>query len=866
MRLHLIDLNFFDLLGSAAHLGVITMFYIYLRPLTTQDEGLYALACEEDVRYLATLARSFKLIKVYIEHGVTTIDSYLRAPRFRATLEEITDEPKINGEAGFADVTGSGVDTSGLSHDESFGVDDLDLKVSTQEPIVAEVSTQEPIVAEVSTEQDELASNNRQFLYDDEGIDTAYETKYDVQSSEDVGTDNDDDDDVHKDFLVDEENEIVKPDVDVNLFGKDVDVIDADSFDSDPSNDEEKNYRKRRLAELKTEVEGALKLGFRACRRNLLGLDGAFMKGSFPGQVLVVIGLDSNNGIYPLAYELVEAKSRGKSDLLLNNIYEVFIGKIVRGRDRPELTGISYKHVVAACWNMSLNDRAKPPLETWVNPCYWLSTWKETYSYTMQLICGTKYWEKSTCPTPLLPPKHHIQVGRPRKKRKMSKHKDEPFVKDGKLSRKGRSITCQSCRTTGHNKATCKGQGGSGASVVIGLSAAAGDEGGASGPGGAGIASKGSSHSRWIKRRVNTKRISPQKRTPTQPASQPSTSTQVPMSKTRNVDGTEMGNGVPAQLSTAVSDNGNFPMVDKEEVTSKKLAPMAEEMIMRKDENIMKCQSRTYGNRLCKPLLCKHFVMNSTRDCTRKGLGGGGYLRDDVRVVGGTDDGGLSMKLVPDIWVSTALEGTDVMKKASQENVGEEEVHLNNNIGKQIGYFVDMPSEAVEQGMDANLPDEIFGAKGEQVPNHVVKKDNLEFLVCKEVANPGVNELVDNGRPLKRKMIQTPSWPNGATVKLLNSSPSRLSYHPSAVKGIKHCKRWYWNDPELENKWYRTQLYEMHLLLNPSKREELENELTSREELVVLQVEFADTEGQMQQLMEELKKSQKMLSLGSQLR
>ncbi|GJU97402.1 putative ribonuclease H-like domain-containing protein, partial [Tanacetum coccineum] len=55
--------------------------------------------------------------------------------------------------------------------------------------------------------------------------------------------------------------------------------------------------------------------------------------------------------------------------------------------------------------------------------------------------------------------------------------------------------------------------------------------------------------------------------------------------------------------------------------------------------------------------------------------------------------------------------------------------------------------------MDANVPDEIDGAKGEQVPNHVVKKGNLEFLVCKEVANPGVNELVDKGRPLKRKRV-----------------------------------------------------------------------------------------------------------------
>ncbi|GKB01858.1 hypothetical protein Tco_0829902, partial [Tanacetum coccineum] len=366
------------------------MFYNYLRLLTSLDEGLYALAYEEDVRYLATLVRSFKLIEVYIEHGVTVLDSYLRAPRFMATLEDITDEPgsiaanrtekillltwhkssettkepvcdsitprslpqhdsstpckdsvcesitprcmpdcilthstdesvlddvmrklsfdetKLDGETGFADVTGSGVDSSGLIETQS------ELPVSeepdvgpTQEPIFAEVSTQEPIVVEVSAKvpiveevgtqefsvedvviedyissgedgedaeqgngpEDESAPTDRQFFYDDKGIDTAYETEYDVQSSEDAGTD-DDDDDVDEDFLVDKENEIVEPDVDVHLFGismdlpfdnigitnlvlddviegEDVDVINADGFDSDPGNDEERNYRKR---------------------------------------------------------------------------------------------------------------------------------------------------------------------------------------------------------------------------------------------------------------------------------------------------------------------------------------------------------------------------------------------------------------------------------------------------------------------------------------------------------------------------------------------------------------------------------------------------------------------------------------------
>ncbi|GKB37413.1 hypothetical protein Tco_0882355 [Tanacetum coccineum] len=46
-------------------------------------------------------------------------------------------------------------------------------------------------------------------------------------------------------------------------------------------------------------------------------------------------------------------------------------------------------------------------------------------------------------------------------------------------------------------------------------------------------------------------------------------------------------------------------------------------------------------------------------------------------------------------------------------------------------------------------------------------------------------------------------------------------------KGIKHCKRWHWSDSELENKRYKDHLYEMHLLLNPPQREELENELLS---------------------------------------
>nr|GEU71199.1 hypothetical protein [Tanacetum cinerariifolium] len=107
------------------------VFYNYLRPLTSLDEGLYALACHENVRCLPTLVISFKLIEVYIEHGVTALDCYIRPPRFRATIEDITDEPataslviddvirklsfeetELDGDVGFENVVKSGVESS----------------------------------------------------------------------------------------------------------------------------------------------------------------------------------------------------------------------------------------------------------------------------------------------------------------------------------------------------------------------------------------------------------------------------------------------------------------------------------------------------------------------------------------------------------------------------------------------------------------------------------------------------------------------------------------------------------------------------------------------------------------------------------
>ncbi|GKE18392.1 hypothetical protein Tco_1425969, partial [Tanacetum coccineum] len=94
--------------------------------------------------------------------------------------------------------------------------------VGTQEFSVEDVVLEDYVSSGEDAEkdngqEDESTPTDGKFFYDDEGIYTAYETEYDVQFSEDACIN--DDDDVDEDFLVDEENEIIEPDVDVHLFG-----------------------------------------------------------------------------------------------------------------------------------------------------------------------------------------------------------------------------------------------------------------------------------------------------------------------------------------------------------------------------------------------------------------------------------------------------------------------------------------------------------------------------------------------------------------------------------------------------------------------------------------------------------------------
>lgn len=65
----------------------------------------------------------------------------------------------------------------------------------------------------------------------------------------------------------------------------------------------------------------ALKAGFKAYGIDLLGLDGTFMKGPFTRQLLISVEMDSNSGIYSVAYEVVKVETTESWTWFLENLY-----------------------------------------------------------------------------------------------------------------------------------------------------------------------------------------------------------------------------------------------------------------------------------------------------------------------------------------------------------------------------------------------------------------------------------------------------------------------------------------------------------------------------------------------------------------
>ena len=54
---------------------------------------------------------------------------------------------------------------------------------------------------------------------------------------------------------------------------------------------------------------GPVKRGFRAGCRPVVGLDGCHLKGPYGGQLLAAVGMDPEDGMYPIAWSVVDAEN-----------------------------------------------------------------------------------------------------------------------------------------------------------------------------------------------------------------------------------------------------------------------------------------------------------------------------------------------------------------------------------------------------------------------------------------------------------------------------------------------------------------------------------------------------------------------------
>nr|GEU94423.1 hypothetical protein [Tanacetum cinerariifolium] len=164
-------------------------------------------------------------------------------------------------------------------------------------------------------------------------------------------------------------------------------------------------------------VEGPLKDGFKAGKRDLLGLDGCFLSGSYPGWIFTAVGVDPNNGIYPFACAIVESENKDS--------WKWFLEQLVDGRDKPIITCLEFireylmKRIVNVHKVISKSDGPLTPNATKV--------------FNIIVKEGQM---KSTIPNTIVPPKIHPQNCRPPKKRKKSAVElAEGMVKGNKLSK-----------------------------------------------------------------------------------------------------------------------------------------------------------------------------------------------------------------------------------------------------------------------------------------------------------------------------------------------------------------------------------------------------------------------------------------------
>ncbi|XP_072076717.1 uncharacterized protein [Arachis hypogaea] len=161
--------------------------------------------------------------------------------------------------------------------------------------------------------------------------------------------------------------------------------------------------------------------GFKAGCRPFIVLDGTFLKGYFGGQLLIAIGQDVNNQLFPIAYGVVDAETRKNWRFFLEELH-IDIGDYnenawVFMSDQQKGLIPALQDVMPGVKNRfcSIQRKNEKP-EDYVRHKLTIEAYNRTYQFHINSIPSQEYWEHHEG-LPCLPPTYKRPIGRPTKKR-----------------------------------------------------------------------------------------------------------------------------------------------------------------------------------------------------------------------------------------------------------------------------------------------------------------------------------------------------------------------------------------------------------------------------------------------------------------
>ncbi|KAK4390030.1 hypothetical protein Sango_2066300 [Sesamum angolense] len=217
----------------------------------------------------------------------------------------------------------------------------------------------------------------------------------------------------------------------------------------------------------------ALRDGFLEGCSPFLGFDGCHLKGPFGGVLLAAIGLDGNNGRFPVAFAVVESKCKDSWTFFVENLSMLVEGLVETINDvvphainrrcarhiyanfRSQFAGTTLKRVWdisgIPCRHAALGiSHRREDLDSYCDSRFFKENYMKAYKYSIHPVLDQTLWPYGLDVTPtLLPPIIKRMPRRPKKSRRKEQ------VEEPNAIRRSNMVKCKVCNELGHNRRTC---------------------------------------------------------------------------------------------------------------------------------------------------------------------------------------------------------------------------------------------------------------------------------------------------------------------------------------------------------------------------------------------------------------------------